>query len=355
MGKLRVGLVGCGYIAPTHLLAWENIEGAEVVALCDISVKRADNLALDFDISKTYKEYREMFSKERLDIVDLASSLQTHTEIGKAAAQNRLHVLCQKPLAPSMKEAQIIVDACKNAGVKLMVHQNFRFQPFSLHLKKMIEPDILGKVFYCRIFHRLFFRPEVLPVAAGDGKKAPKLNHQPFYINDERLVLLHMVIHHLDTTRFLFGEPISIYTSTRRFNPNNKGEDHVVVIIEYDDKVCYIEESWVTKGEELIGFRIEGDKGSVEITNEEFRYCNVDGHCEFDSLSSLFPGVSMGTLDNYSFKIVQEHFIDCVLNHKVPITSGEDNLKTLNLVFKGYESAQTHQVIKIDWRQKLCY
>ena len=348
MGKLKVGLVGCGFIAPTHLLAWEKIEGAEVVALCDTSKGRAEKLVLEFDIKNIYEDYHELFSKEHLDIVDIATSLQTHKDIVIAAAQNGLHVLCQKPLAPTFKEAQAIVKACKNAHVKLMVHQNFRFQPFSLHLKKMIDSNVLGQVFYCRIFHRLFFRSNALPVAARADKKTLTMEHQPFYINDDRLVLLHMVIHHLDTARSLLGEPKSIYASTRRFGLNRKGEDHVLILLEFNDKVCYIEESWVTRGEELIGFRIEGDKGSVEITNDQLRHCNAEGHCKADSLSSLYPGVTMGTLDNYSFKIVQEHFIDCVLNDKVPMTSGEDNLKTLSLVFKGYESAQKHQVMILE-------
>lgn len=347
MKKLRVGLVGCGYIAPTHLLAWENVQSAEVAAVCDVSLERAQHLAAHFEISKVYQDYREMFRNEPLDIADIAAPLEFHAEIATAAAQRRLHVLCQKPLARSMKDAEAIVAACRLAGVKLMVNQNFRFQPFSQHLKHMIDSDVLGDVFYCRIFHRVLFSPESLPVAERDGKR-PVLQHQPSYVGDDRLVLLHMVIHHLDTARYLLGEPVRLFANTLRLNGNKKGENHAVILLEYADKVCYIEESWVTRGEELIGFRVEGNKGSVEIFNERFRHWKIDGSCEESTLESMFLGYSMKTIDNYSFHLVQQHFVDCIANDRIPITSGEDNLKTLNLVFKGYDSAENQQVIKLN-------
>jgi predicted dehydrogenase len=75
-----------------------------------------------------------MLRHESLDIADIAAPLEFHAEIA-TAAQHGLHVLCQKPMARSMKDAEAIVAACRVAGVKLMVHQNFRFQPFSQHLK----------------------------------------------------------------------------------------------------------------------------------------------------------------------------------------------------------------------------
>jgi predicted dehydrogenase len=156
-----------------------------------------------------------------------------------------------------------------------------------------------------------------------------------------------MVIHHLDTTRYLLGEPVRLYANTLRLNGNKKGENHAVMLLEYADKVCYIEESWGTRGDELIGFRVEGTKGSVEILNERFRHWKSDGSCEESMLGSLFPGYSMKTIDNYSFRLVQQHFVDCIVNDRIPMTSGENNLKTLNLVFKGYDSAENHQVIKL--------
>jgi D-apiose dehydrogenase len=346
MKKIRVGLVGCGYIAPTHLLAWEKVQNVEVVAVCDVSLEHAQQLAAHFEIAKVYQDYGEMFRHEPLDIADIAVPLEFHAEIATAAAQHGQHVLCQKPMARSMKDAEAIVAACRVAGVKLMVHQNFRFQPFSQHLKKMIDAGALGNVFYCRIFHRVLFSPEALPVAERDGKR-PVLQHQPSYVGDDRLVLLHMVIHHLDTARYLLGEPARLYANTLRLNDNKPGENHAVILLEYADKVCYIEESWVTRGDELIGFRLEGDKGSVEILNERFRYYKSDGSCEESTLSAMFPGYSMQTLDNYSFRLVQQHFVDCVVNNQIPMTSGEDNLKTLALVLKGYESAENHQAIRL--------
>jgi predicted dehydrogenase len=347
MKKLRVGLVGCGYIAPTHLLAWETISGVKVVALCDNHIERAKNLAEKFGINVTYRKYQEMFEKENLSIVDIATPIQTHSEIAVSAARMGMHVLCQKPFARTMDEAKAIIAECSNSKVKLMVHQNFRFQPFPQLLKSMIERNELGQIFYCRIFHRIQFSPYILPIA-GRGSEKIAMSHLPYYLTDKQLVLLNMVIHHLDTARFLFGGPIRIYVNARQVNPQSSGEDHVICLLEYQDMVCYIEESWVTTGEEQIGYRLEGTGGSVEIMNEDFHHWKSDGTHEHQSLSQLFPGITMQTLDNYSFKLVQQHFVDCIINDKIPQTNGEDNLKTLNLVFKGYESAGTHQVMELN-------
>lgn len=347
MEQLLVGLIGCGYIAPTHLLAWENISDIKIVAVCDRLAERAKKLGREFRISAVYQNFQEMFEKENLDIVDIAAPIDAHAEIAISAAQRGIHVLCQKPFARTMDEAKAIVAACSSSKVKLMVHQNFRYQSFPQFLKNMIEKNELGQIFYGRIFHRIQFSPNLLPIASRGSEKIA-MSHLPYYLTDRQLVLLNMVIHHLDTARFLLGEPIRIYVNTRQVNPQSSGEDHVLCLLEYNNAVCYIEESWVTKAQEQIGFRLEGTDGTIEIMNEEFHQWKSNGAYEHQSLSEMFPGVTMKTLDNYSFKLVQQHFVDCIINDKIPQTNGEDNLKTLNLVFKGYESARTHQVIELN-------
>jgi predicted dehydrogenase len=246
-----------------------------------------------------------------------------------------------------MDEAKAIIAACSRSKVKLMVHQNFRYQPFPQLLKNMIGKNELERIFYCRIFHRIQFSQNMLPIASR-GNENIAMNHFPYYLSNEQLVLLNMVIHHLDTARFLLGEPIRIYVNTSQVNPQSSGEDHVVCLLEYRDMICYIEESWVTKAEDQIGFRLEGTGGTIEIMNEEFHHWKPEGAYERQSLSKMFPGMTMQTLDNYSFKLVQQHFVDCILNDKIPQTSGEDNLKTLNLVFKGYESAHAHHALELN-------
>lgn len=347
MKRLRVGLIGCGYIAPTHLLAWEKISGAKVIAVCDSVIERAKNLAERFEIGTVYQNYVEMFEKENLNIVDIATPIHTHADIAISAAQRRIHVLCQKPFATTISEAKAIISACSRSNVKLMIHQNFRYQPFPQLLKQMLERNELGQLFYCRIFHRIQFSPNILPVASREGEKV-SMNHLPYYLNNKQLVLLNMVIHHLDTARFLFGEPIRIYVNTSQVNPQSSGEDHVLCLLEYRDMACYIEESWVTKGNEQIGFHLEGTDGTLEIINEDFFHWKADSSFEHKSLEKMFPGITMKTLDNYSFKLVQQHFVDCIINNKIPETNGEDNLKTLNLVFKGYESACAHQSLELN-------
>jgi len=341
MKPLRLGLIGCGWIAPTHLHAWEKVKGAEVVALCDIFEPALHDLGDKFGIHRLYTNYQEMFDKERLDIADVATPLRSHYEIATAAARKGLHVLLQKPMSESLVKAGRIVQACNKAKVKLMVHQNFRFQAFPLYMKQMMQKGQLGDVFYARIFHRL---PAVVPGADG---KAFVLETQPYFAREEKMVLLHMMIHHLDTARFLFGEPHHIYADLQRFGTKTRGEDHALVILNFAEMVCVVEESWVTRGGEQIGFRIEGEKGSVEVVNESLRFCKADGTAVEKHLAEIQPEATMSSLDQFSFLKVQQEFVDCIRKDRVPSTSGADNLKTLQLVFKAYESAERGKSIAI--------
>lgn len=342
MERLRVCLIGCGAISPFHLSGWSQFENAELVAVCDLDPLKAEAAAAQYGIPSVYTDYLEMVEQEQPDCVDVATQTATHARIVGRLAECGVHILCQKPLAEDMAEAIEMVEQCQRTGVTLMVNQNFRAQPFPVYIKKLISDGVLGRVHYCRFFHRL---PYCVP---GPDGRVTMLDREPYLAQYEPLVLLHMVIHHLDTSRFLMGEPTSLYAVNHTFGGNTKGENHVNVLLNYPGAVCYIEESWVTPGIETIGFWVEGDKGVVVAENDDLAVHHGDGRISRVTMQELYPGYAeTHNIDYYSFQSVQRQFTDCVLTGGVPSTNGRDNLKSLNLVFKAFESTYTNSVVPV--------
>src|SRR3954471_19484257 len=106
---LRAALIGCGHISARHIPAWQATPDAELVAVCDLNRARAEARARQFGIERVYTDVDTMIAAEALDCIDIATHDVTHTALVKQAASHGLHVLCQKPLAPTMAEARAMV------------------------------------------------------------------------------------------------------------------------------------------------------------------------------------------------------------------------------------------------------
>ena len=109
LNKLRIALVGCGPVSERHLLSWKNIPRVEVVALCD---RHEDNLkqrSSEFGIKRTFKDFKKLLEEVDCDIVDIATRPYSHQELVFGSAQAGKHILCQKPFAPTLREAQEMI------------------------------------------------------------------------------------------------------------------------------------------------------------------------------------------------------------------------------------------------------
>ena len=128
--KLKVAIAGAGMISRHHLLGWKRLaDSVDVVAICDPDRARAAERAREFAIPRTYSSLAELFACEALDALDVASPRETHAGWVKAGADRAIPVLCQKPLCPTLSEAE---DLIREVGTRtrLMVHENWRFRPW---------------------------------------------------------------------------------------------------------------------------------------------------------------------------------------------------------------------------------
>ncbi len=149
----RVGIVGCGGIANgKHMPSLKKLSNVQIVAFCDIVPERAEKALAEYGApgAKIYATYQELVADSTLDTVHVCTPNKSHAPITIAALEAGKHVMCEKPMAKTSKEAQAMVDTAKRVGKKLTIGYQNRFRPDSLHLKKVCEAEQLGEIYYAK-------------------------------------------------------------------------------------------------------------------------------------------------------------------------------------------------------------
>ena len=331
----RGALIGCGFFAQHHLNAWQAIDGAEIIAVCDRDESRAKAYAEKYTISKVYTDAQSLLETELLDFVDIATQAHTHLELTKLAAAHGVNIICQKPLAPSFEEAQQIVDATKD--VTFMVHENFRWQRPMLELKKAAAS--LGELFFGRIQFR-----------SGYDVYAD----QPYLATDERFIIYDLGVHLFDLARFFFGEASTLTCHTLRVNPDIAAEDVAAALLKMRSGAhVFVDMSYASKLEQeafpqtLVA--LEGTKGSARLDINYKLSVTLDGETQHTDVSphSVDGQSPPANAIPESVLNIQKHFIKCLEKGGSPDTSGENNLRTLELTFGAYRSAAEGKTIEV--------
>jgi predicted dehydrogenase len=348
MKKWKVGLVGTGWWSEKHLKAWRSIPNVEITCLCNRSKEKLLAKAEEFNVpmSKLYTSLDDMLQEADLDIIDIVTGPETHLGMVKKAAHSGKHIMCQKPFAPSYEEAEEMVKVCEEAGVRLMVTENWRWlQPFQI-IKSVLDSGKLGKISVARYIHTDYYTPRMAP-----GVELP----QPFFRNMPNLLFYEMGAHWFDTWRFLFGTPKRIYSELKTVSPYIVGEDSGIIVLGYDDFYGFMDMSWATRQKldqplgEKVGpvhleqLVIDGDLGTLKLyTNGFISIISKDGTNE-----TLIAEKT--ELDHEESHLrLQSHFIDCLSSGNEFQTSGRHNLTTLKMIFGTYESSRNHMPVLIN-------
>lgn len=336
MRPLKFAVIGTGFWSNYQISAWNEIDGVELVALCNRTRAKAELIARKFHIEKVYTSVEELLKKETLDFIDIISNLETHGPYTLLVAGARVNVICQKPMAISMKEAETMVSFCQQNHVKFFVHENFRFQAPIRALKKILDEGIIGRPFKARVSFCSAF---------------PVYDNQPFLKEQEYFIISDIGSHVLDVCRFLFGEAKILTCLTQKVNSGIRGEDVANVLMEMDSGLhCLAEMSYASLLEKesfpqtLV--LVEGEAGSVNLTNDfTIKITTKKG----TDTSVIKPHYYSWADPDYA--VVHSSIVDCNKNILQGMlggqaeTTGEDNLKTMNLVWSCYESARSKQAV----------
>jgi predicted dehydrogenase len=146
MEKLKVGVIGTGFIGPAHIEALRRLGNIEVVALAESSEEIAKSKAQSLGIKEHYGDYKELLKKKEIQSVHICSPNYLHYQMAKEALEAGKHTICEKPLAISVAEAQELVEMADKKGLVNAVNFNIRYYPLSRQIRTMVEKGDVGDV-----------------------------------------------------------------------------------------------------------------------------------------------------------------------------------------------------------------
>lgn len=344
MADLRFGVFGTGFWSLYQLPAWFEVGGVQPAAAYNRTRARAEQVAAKFGIPRVYDDPEALFANEQLDFVDIISAVETHEPLVKLAAKYGVPVISQKPMSTSLASAEAMVAVCRAAGVPFYVHENWRWQAPIRAAGRLLAEGVIGRPFRAR-----------LDMISGFAV----FDNQPFLRELEQFIITDLGSHLLDTARFLFGEASSLYCQTRKVHADIRGEDVATILMAMDGGVPGGDPVSVTVNLAYAGnylereafpqtfLFVEGERGSLELDKDYWvRVTTKDG-----TLARRYPPPRYAWADP-AYEVVHSSIVACNANLLAALrgqaqaeTSGEDNLKTVRLVFAAYDSAASGSVV----------
>ncbi len=341
MKKLKFAVLGCGFWSKFQIGAWSELNGVELVSVYNRTLSKAQKIAEYFKVPHVYNDPEELFKNEQLDFVDIITDVDTHALFVEMAIKNGIkHIICQKPMAPDFETAKSMVAACAEAGAKLYVHENYRWQAPVRRFKEIVDSGVIGKPFKARVSFLSGF---------------PVFDNQPFLKELDHFILTDMGSHVLDVCRFLFGECESLWCQTKSVNKGIKGEDLAVIMMDMKNGMpLYTEMSYASIIEHdmfsTLNILVEGEKGSIFLGPKfEIRTTTRQG-----TISEVvkFPSYSWADPDyivNHESGIhINRNILEDIQGKTKAENSGADNLETVRLIWASYNSAKTGNKIIIE-------
>jgi D-apiose dehydrogenase len=339
MRPLRFAIIGTGFWSRYQLAGWRELPGVECVALFNRTSAKAAALAEEFNVPAVYDEVEALFHGERLDFIDIVTDVGTHERFASLALERGLPVICQKPLAPDLPTARRMVAHSERLKVPLFVHENWRWQAPIRAFKEVLNSGKLGRLVRGRIDYAHSF---------------PVFDNQPFLKKLEQFILTDIGTHILDVARFLWGEATELYCQTRRMHADIKGEDVATVMMRMTDEVTVTANMSYASRWEFDRFPetliyVEGRDGGASLgLDGVLRVFTRPGVEEFRVQPKHYPWADP------AYALIHASIVDCHRNllgalrgEALAETTGEDNLKTLELVFAAYASAAEGRVIQL--------
>lgn len=324
MEPVKVAVVGVGVMGSQHAGAYARSPIAEVEAVVDVREELAREAGRRFG-AQAFADVREMLEKADVQAVSICTSDERHVQPALACLGAGKHVLLEKPIATTIEDADKIISAAGEAGVKFMVGQIVRFDPRYAHVKRRLDGGELGEL-----------------VAAF----ARRLNHvgSQDVLRGRVSVLSFLGVHDFDYLLWLSGSrPVRVHTESVAKLHKSAGydvEDHTFTLIRFaSGAVACVEVGWVLPNTHprQADFKLEviGTRGMAEVdaTSQDLVVC-AQGGWEVPRIGQ--------TLDAEI-----AHFLDCILNDKPPLITGEEGREALRLSLAAQESASTGRTVEL--------
>jgi predicted dehydrogenase len=324
--RVRVAGVGAGYFSQFHLAGWRALASrADLVGWCDRQPDKVHGL-------RAFDSVEKMLDSVAADVLDIVTPPETHLGLVRAAAERRMPVICQKPLAPTYAEALDLVETAERAGIALVVHENFRWQPWYREARRLIDSGFLGKP------HSVAFR---LRPGDGQGPRA-YLERQAYFQKMPRFLVHETAIHWIDTFRFLLGDIGAVFAALRRLNPVIAGEDAGYIVFEFASGATglfdgnRLNDHVASNPRRTMGeMWLEGSAGVLRLDGEARLWWKPHQAPELEHRYERGPEDSFG---GGACRALQAHVLDFLLEKTVLENRGRDYLANLRVQEAVYRS-----------------
>ncbi len=348
MKQVGVGIIGSQFVSTIHAESLRACPSADIRAVASPTAGNAKAFAERFGIPRHFTDYRQMLAMPEIDMVVVGAPNDVHCQIALDAAAAGKHLVMEKPLALNLVEADRMIAACREAGVKLMYAEELCFAPKYVRLKQLLESGALG-------------RPTL--VKQSEKHDGP---HAAHFWDVERSgggVTMDMGCHAIEFFRWMLGRPQikSVYAqmSTSVHGARTRGDDNAILILEFEGGATAIaEESWTKPGGMDDRAEVHGSEG---VAYADLLHGNAI--VTYSSVGYDYAVEKAGSTRGWSFTIYEEawnygfhgemaHFVDCVQNDRIPVVTGDDGREVLETIFAAYESARTGRKVMLPFESK---
>ncbi|MDN5006347.1 Gfo/Idh/MocA family protein [Bradyrhizobium sp. GCM10027634] len=339
---IRFGLLGCGRISKRHseLLGNGQIEGARLVAVCDKVKARADAVAAKFAVP-SYDDLNEFLARSDMDAVAVLTPSGMHPEHAIACARAGKHVVVEKPMALRLQDADDMIRACDEAGVKLFVVKQNRFNVPVVKAREALEAGRFGRLILGTVRVRWCRDQAYYDQDAWRGTWAY-----------DGGVLTNQASHHIDMLEWFFGDVVSVHARATTALVKVETEDTAVATLKFrNGALGIIEATTAVRPKDLEGsLSILGEKGTVEIAGfavNQIRHWNFVDALSSDQVVIEKFSVNPPNVYGFGHQAYYQHVVDCLLNQRAALVDGLQGRKSLELISALYESIETGQEVAL--------
>jgi predicted dehydrogenase len=334
-------IVGAGFFAKHHIEAWKRIPEVQITAIADLSPGLSQEAAARWGIAQSYEDAATMIERERPDFVDLITGPYAHVALVELAARQGAQVICQKPMAPTWGDCLKMIEIARSHGVRLLMHENWRWQPWFREIKRLLADGVGGKVFQAGFFMR-----------AGDGRGDNPYAEQPYFRLRDRLMVDEMLVHLFDTLRYLIDDIEAVYCQRWRVNPLINGDDSAIVQLTFSNGGHGIIDANRLTGPAKPALTnqtllIEGDRGAIRMTPEGNLWITDETGVEREHQFEHVKIDGVGYKGDSVYEL-QKHFLDCFTTGVRCASEADEYLKTVAVVFACYKSAELNRVVAVE-------
>ncbi|MDP3776399.1 Gfo/Idh/MocA family protein [Methylotenera sp.] len=346
---LKFALLGCGRIAQRHseLLGHKQIQNAELVAVCDIVESKAKKIGEQFNVPY-FTDMHEMLKSVDVDVVSVLTESGYHAKHVLEIAKYKKHIVVEKPMALTLEDADAMIQACDDAGTKLFVVKQNRFNVPVIKTREALEQGRFGKIFLGTVRVR-WCRP------------------QAYYDQDswrgtwelDGGVLTNQASHHVDLLEWMMGDVESVHAMSTTALANIEAEDTAIVNLRFKSGALgVIEATTAVRPKDLEGsLSILGEKGTVEIAGfavNKMKIWNFTESVAGDEDVMEKYSVNPPNVYGFGHQAYYEHVVDSIINNKKHLVDGLVGRKSLELINAIYESIETKKEVFLRFKPKYC-